>query len=300
MEEQMILKATGICKNYGSKPVLKDVNLTINKGDIYGLVGKNGAGKTTIMRIMTGLQIPTSGKIEYGYDRGRLGSTVGVVELQSIYDNRSAEENIKFQYLNLGLKFDDSIGEILNFVGLGNTGNKKAGKFSLGMRQRLGIAIAMVGDPEVLVLDEPINGLDPQGIIEVRDLLIRLNKEKQMTIVISSHILSELSKLATRFGFIDDGKMIRECTTYDIENAGEKLMIIRSDKPEEYNALLNAHGYRSELLSNPNKVTIHGGADIIDIAMIAKEAQITITDLRTVETDLEDFYVGVVGGNHNG
>ena len=198
------------------------------------------------------------------------------------------------------MKFDDSIGEILNFVGLGNTGNKKAGKFSLGMRQRLGIAIAMVGDPEVLVLDEPINGLDPQGIIEVRDLLIRLNKEKQMTIVISSHILSELSKLATRFGFIDDGKMIRECTTYDIENAGEKLMIIKSDKPEEYNALLNAHGYRSELLSNPNKVTIHGGADIIDIAMIAKEAQITITDLRTVETDLEDFYVGVVGGNHNG
>ena len=300
MEEQMILKATGICKNYGSKPVLKDVNLTINKGDIYGLVGKNGAGKTTIMRIMTGLQIPTSGKIEYGYDRRRLGSTGALVELPSIYANKSAEENIKFQYLNLGLKFDDSIGEILNFVGLGNTGNKKAGKFSLGMRQRLGIAIAMVGDPEVLVLDEPINGLDPQGIIEVRDLLIRLNKEKQMTIVISSHILSELSKLATRFGFIDDGKMIRECTTYDIENAGEKLMIIRSDKPEEYNALLNAHGYRSELLSNPNKVTIHGGADIIDIAMIAKEAQITITDLRTVETDLEDFYVGVVGGNHNG
>ena len=300
MEEQMILKATGICKNYGSKPVLKDVNLTINKGDIYGLVGKNGAGKTTIMRIMTGLQIPTSGKIEYGYDRRRLGSTGALVELPSIYGNKSAEENIKFQYLNLGLKFDDSIGEILNFVGLGNTGNKKAGKFSLGMRQRLGIAIAMVGDPEVLVLDEPINGLDPQGIIEVRDLLIRLNKEKQMTIVISSHILSELSKLATRFGFIDDGKMIRECTTYDIENAGEKLMIIKSDKPEEYNALLNAHGYRSELLSNPNKVTIHGGADIIDIAMIAKEAQITITDLRTVETDLEDFYVGVVGGNHNG
>lgn len=300
MEEQMILKATGICKNYGSKPVLKDVNLTINKGDIYGLVGKNGAGKTTIMRIMTGLQIPTSGKIEYGYDRRRLGSTGALVELPSIYANKSAEENIKFQYLNLGLKFDDSIAEILNFVGLGNTGNKKAGKFSLGMRQRLGIAIAMVGDPEVLVLDEPINGLDPQGIIEVRDLLIRLNKEKQMTIVISSHILSELSKLATRFGFIDDGKMIRECTTYDIENAGEKLMIIKSDKPEEYNALLNAHGYRSELLSNPNKVTIHGGADIIDIAMIAKEAQITITDLRTVETDLEDFYVGVVGGNHNG
>ncbi|MBO7425660.1 MAG: ATP-binding cassette domain-containing protein [Clostridiales bacterium] len=300
MEDQMILKATGLCKNYGTKPILKDVNITINKGDIYGLVGRNGAGKTTIMRIMTGLQVPTKGNIEYGYERKRLGSTGALVELPSIYANKSAEENIKFQYLNLGLKFDDSIKEILKLVGLDNTGNKKAGKFSLGMRQRLGIAIAMVGDPEVLVLDEPINGLDPQGIIEVRDLLLKLNREKGITILISSHILSELSKLATRFGFIEDGRMIRECTAYDIEHAGEKLMIIKSSNPQEYNALLNANGFKSELISNPDKVTIHGEVDIIDIAMIAKNAGIKITDLRTVETDLEEFYVDVVGGmNHD-
>ncbi|MBO7451971.1 MAG: ATP-binding cassette domain-containing protein [Clostridiales bacterium] len=296
MSEQMILKATGLCKNYGSRPVLKDVNLTINKGDIYGLVGRNGAGKTTIMRILTGLQVPTRGNVEYGYERKRLGSTGALVELPSIYANKSAEDNLKFQYMNLGLKIDDSIGDILKLVGLQDTGSKKAGKFSLGMRQRLGIAIAMVGDPEVLVLDEPINGLDPQGIIEVRDLLLKLNREKGITIIISSHILSELAKLATRFGFIEDGKMIRECTAYDIEHAGEKLMIIKSNKPEEYNALLNANGFKSETVSNPDRVTIHGEADIIDIAMIAKNAQITITDLRTVETNLEDFYVDVVGG----
>ena len=300
MEEQMILKASGLCKNYGSKAVLNDVNFTINKGDIYGLVGRNGAGKTTIMRIMTGLQVPTKGNIEYGYDRKRLGSTGALVELPSIYSNKSAEENIKFQYLNLGLKFDDSIGEILRLVGLQDTGSKKAGKFSLGMRQRLGIAMAMVGDPEVLVLDEPINGLDPQGIIEVRDLLLKLNHEKGITIVISSHILSELAKLATRFGFIDGGKMIRECSAYDIEHAGEKLMIIKCDKTSEYSSLLNANGFKAETVSNPDKVTIHGEADIIDIAMIAKNAGIKIKDLRTVETDLEDFYVDMVGGISHG
>ena len=179
---EMIIKASGVCKGYGSKQVLHDVNFTINKGDIYGLVGKNGAGKTTIMRILTGLQNPKSGTIEYGFDNKRLGSVGALVELPSIYSNMSAEENIRFQYLNLGLKTDDSIKEILKLVGLDNTGNKHAGKFSLGMRQRLGIAMAMVGDPEVLILDEPINGLDPQGIIGVRDLLIRLNREKGITI----------------------------------------------------------------------------------------------------------------------
>ncbi len=297
MEDQMMIKATGLCKSYGRKPVLKDVNFTINKGDIYGLVGKNGAGKTTIMRILTGLQEPTGGVIDFGYDRRKLGSAGTLIEMPSIYANQSAEDNLKFQYLNLGLKFDNSIKEILELVGLQYTGSKKAGKFSLGMRQRLGIAIAMVGDPEVLVLDEPINGLDPQGIIEVRDLLLKLNREKGITIVISSHILSELAKLATRFGFIDDGHMIRECTTYDIEHAGEKLMIIKCDKLQEYNSLLNARGFTSELISNPDKVTIHGEVDIIDIAMIARDAQIKITDLRTVETNLEEFYVDVVGGS---
>ena len=296
---EMILKATGLCKDYGKKSVLHNVDFTINKGDIYGLVGKNGAGKTTIMRIITGLQVPTKGEVEYGFDRSRLGSVGALVELPSIYANKSAEENIKFQYLNLGLKIDDSVNEILRLVGLDNTGNKPAGKFSLGMRQRLGIAMAMVGDPEVLVLDEPINGLDPQGIIGVRDLLMRLNREKGITIIISSHILSELSKLATRYAFIDDGHIVKECSEYDIEHAGEKLMIISVDKPAEYANALTAKGYKAETVTTPDKVTIHGEVDVTDVVILAKDEGIKITDLRTVETDLEEFYVGVVGGNKN-
>ncbi|MCR5048632.1 MAG: ATP-binding cassette domain-containing protein [Saccharofermentans sp.] len=295
----MILKATGLCKDYGKKSVLHNVDFTVNKGDIYGLVGKNGAGKTTIMRIITGLQVPTKGEVEYGFDRSRLGSVGALVELPSIYANKSAEENIKFQYLNLGLKIDDSVNEILRLVGLDNTGKKPAGKFSLGMRQRLGIAMAMVGDPEVLVLDEPINGLDPQGIIAVRDLLMRLNREKGITIIISSHILSELSKLATRYAFIDDGHIVKECSEYDIEHAGEKLMIISVDKPAEYADALTAKGYKAETVTTPDKVTIHGEVDVTDVVILAKDEGIKITDLRTVETDLEEFYVGVVGGNKN-
>ena len=296
---ETILKATGLCKDYGKKSVLHDVNFTVNKGDIYGLVGKNGAGKTTIMRIITGLQLATSGEVEYGFERGRLGSVGALVELPSIYANKSAYENIKFQYLNLGLRTDGSIMELLKLVGLDNTGNKPAGKFSLGMRQRLGIAMAMVGDPEVLVLDEPINGLDPQGIIGVRDLLLRLNRDKGMTIIISSHILSELSKLATRYAFIDNGRIIRECTEDEIEHAGEKLTVITTDRPADLNAILLSRDYKSETVTYPDKVTIHGNIDITDIVLLAKAEEITISDLKTVETNLEEFYVGIVGGNHN-
>ena len=297
--EEMMIKASGISKGYGSKKVLHDVDFTVNKGDIYGLVGKNGAGKTTIMRILTGLQVPQKGTIEYGFDKNRFGAVGALVELPSIYANKSAEDNIKFQYMNLGLKIDDSVHDILRLVGLDNTGNKKAGQFSLGMRQRLGIAMAIVGNPDLLVLDEPINGLDPQGIIGVRDLLLKLNREKGITIIISSHILSELSKLATRFAFIDDGKIIRECTAYDIEHAGEKLMIITASDHNALCTLLNSNGYKAETVSTPDKVTIHGEVDITDVAILSRDAGIKITDLKTVETDLEEFYVGVVGGNHN-
>lgn len=297
---EMMIKASGVCKGYGNKQVLHDVSFTVDKGDIYGLVGKNGAGKTTIMRILTGLQVPKSGSIEYGFDKNRLGSVGALVEIPSIYSNMSAEENIKFQYMNLGLKIDGSVKEILRLVGLDNTGKKSAGKFSLGMRQRLGIAMAMVGDPDVLILDEPINGLDPQGIIGVRDLLIKLNREKGITIIISSHILSELSKLATRFAFIDDGRIIRECSAYDIEHAGEKLMIISASDAVALNTLLNTHGYKAETVTNPDKVTIHGEVDITDVCILSRDNGIKITDLKTVETDLEEFYVEMVGGNKNG
>ena len=296
MEDNIMFKADSICKNYGSHHVLTDVSFTIRKGEIYGLVGKNGAGKTTIMRIMTGLQQPTSGTIEYGFDRKRLGSVGSLVEVPSIYANKTAKENQEFQIIKLGLKIDGSIEDILTFVGLDNTGSKKAGKFSLGMRQRLGIAMAIVGDPEMLILDEPINGLDPQGIIQIRDLINKLNREKDMTVIISSHILSELSKLATSFAFIDKGHIVREATQEEIENAGEKQLLITVNDPQGLASILMGKGYNAEIVTNPGKVTVHGDINIAEVAVIANEGGFEVTDMHNIETDLEDFFLGLVGG----
>ena len=201
-----VIKVNGVSKDYGKAHVLDNMTFSVPKGSIFGLVGRNGAGKTTIMRIMSGLQKPTSGTVEYGFDHKKLGNIGALVELPSIYSNASARDNLIYQYSNLGLKIDETIDENLAFVGLGDTGKKKAGKFSLGMRQRLGIAMAMAGNPELLILDEPINGLDPQGIIQIREVLEKLNKERGVTIIISSHILSELAKLATDFCFCREGQ----------------------------------------------------------------------------------------------
>ena len=297
MEDSSILfKATDVSKSYGGHHVLKNVSFEVKKGSIYGLVGKNGAGKTTIMRIMTGLQYPTSGTVEYGFDRKEIGSIGALVETPSIYMNKTARENLKFQFINLGISDDSSIDDTLKFVGLEGTGRKKAAKFSLGMRQRLGIAMAIVGDPKMLILDEPINGLDPQGIIQIMDLLIRLSREKNITIVISSHILSELSKLATDFAFVEGGRIVKEATAEDIENAGEKLLVVTTDKTSDLLVALVSNGYNAEQNTNPGKITIHGSVDIAAIASLASGAGCAVTDMHNVETDLESYFVGLVGG----
>ena len=201
---EYILTANNLCKNYKHFKALNHFSMHVPKGAIYGFVGKNGAGKTTLIRLICRLQIPTSGTYTlYGTEntnngilnaRKRIGA---VVETPSIYLDMTAEENMKEQYYVLGLPSFDDIPQILQLVGLENIGKKKAKDFSLGMRQRLGIAIALAGKPDFLVLDEPTNGLDPQGIAAMRELILKLNHEKQITILISSHILDELSKFAT-------------------------------------------------------------------------------------------------------
>ena len=203
---EYVLKTNSLCKNYGHFKALNGLSMNIPKGSIYGLIGKNGAGKTTLIRLICGLQGPTSGDyILYGKkhtdqditkSRRRMGA---IVETPSIYVDLTAYENLKEQYNVLGIPSDDGIYEILKLVGLENTGKKKAKNFSLGMRQRLGIAVALAGSPDFLVLDEPVNGLDPQGMIEIRELILNLNQEYGITVLISSHILDELSKLATYY-----------------------------------------------------------------------------------------------------
>lgn len=294
-----VVKVTDVSKDYGKFHALESMSFTVPKGSIYGLVGRNGAGKTTIMRIISGLQKPTSGKVEYGFDKKKLGNVGALVELPSIYSNQSARENLVYQYMNLGLKIDDSIERNLQFVGLGNTGSKRAGKFSLGMRQRLGIAMAMSGNPEVLILDEPINGLDPQGIIQIRDLLIKLNREKGVTIIISSHILSELSKLATDFAFVEGGKVVKEIKAEELENAGGLVTEFYCGTPEKLIPVLNAHGLATTFDSESGVVFAKGYYNLTNIVLAAHEAGVNIARVVTKETDLETYFVKLVGGESN-
>lgn len=228
---EYVLKVENLSKSYNKNQVLNSLTMNIPKGSIYGFVGPNGAGKTTLMRIICGLQEPTEGKYslfgientapEINRSRRKIGA---IVETPSIYKSMTAMENLKEQYILLGLPAFEGIDEILQLVGLDNTGNKKAGDFSLGMRQRLGIAIALCGKPKLLILDEPVNGLDPQGIIEIRELILKLNKEMNITFLISSHILDELAKIATHYGFISNGKIIKEIKACELntDSSSEK------------------------------------------------------------------------------
>ena len=294
-----MLKVTDVCKNYGKHEVLKQMSFEVPKGSIYGLVGRNGAGKTTIMRIISGLQKPTSGKIEYGFNHKGYGKIGALVELPSIYSSKSARENLIYQYINLGLKIDDSIDEILKLIALDKTGKKKAGRFSLGMRQRLGIGMAMAGNPDMLILDEPINGLDPQGIIEIRDLLQRLNREKGITIIISSHILSELSKLATNFAFVEDGTVVREVTTEEVENAGGVQSDFFSADPQGLLRVLTEKGLEAKIEEGTGIVKVKGVFNLTDVVTAASQQGVNIARVNTRDTDLETYFINLVGGHGN-
>ena len=226
---EYVLQTNALKKVYRNYTALQNLSMHVPKGSIYGFVGKNGAGKTTLIRLVCGLQRETDGEIllygtssrqkEIAKVRRRIGA---VIETPSIYLNMTAKENLKEQYRILGLPSYDGIEELLSLVGLSDTGKKKAGNFSLGMRQRLGIAIALAGNPDFLILDEPVNGLDPQGIIEMREMILKLNRERGITVLISSHILDELSRLATHFGFIDRGHIVKEISAEELDRACRK------------------------------------------------------------------------------
>ena len=218
-----ILITEKLSKCYHGIPVLNQVSMQIEPGSIYGLIGKNGVGKTTLIRIICGLQLPSAGYYSlYGtnYDnkeihhvRRRMGA---IIEAPSLYQELSAADNLRYQYRLLGRPSEAAIPALLELVGLQSTGHKPVKQFSLGMRQRLGIAIALAGDPDFLILDEPNNGLDPQGIIEIRELILKLNREHQITILISSHMLDELARVATHYGFLDHGTLVAQISAAEL------------------------------------------------------------------------------------
>lgn len=302
---EYVLTTSGLSKKYGKFQALDDLSMHIPKGAIYGFVGRNGAGKTTLIRLICGLQAPTQGAYSiYGIDytdkaigksRRRMGA---VVETPSIYLDMTAEDNLKQQALILGLPSYDSIPEILKLVGLDNTGKKRVRNFSLGMKQRLGIAVALMGNPDFLVLDEPVNGLDPQGIIEIRELILKLNKEKQITVLISSHILDELSRLATHYGFIDKGRLVKEISATELEAACRKCIKVEVTDTKALVRVLDAEGLEYEVISD-TVANIYGKVNLSQLVLALAKEECELISSHEQDESLENYFINLVGGEHN-
>lgn len=302
---EYVLETHALTKTYKRFTALDGLTMHIPKGAIYGFVGRNGAGKTTLIRLICGLQTPTSGSYSlYGtpYDtagiarsRVRMGA---VVETPSIYLDMTAADNIREQYRVLGVPSDEGIAELLTLVGLNDTGKKAAKHFSLGMRQRLGIAIALAGNPDFLVLDEPINGLDPQGIVEMRELILKLNRERAITVLISSHILDELSRLATHYGFIDGGRMIREMSAEEVEMRCRKCVRVEVSDTKPLARVLTKMGieYRIE---DEARADIYADVQVTSLVEALSAEHCTVYAMREQDESLESFYMNLVGGERH-
>ena len=302
---EYVLQTFNIVKKYNKQRVLDKVNMNIQKGDIYGFVGENGSGKTTIIRLVTGLIFADEGSYElFGVSnkdkkilqsRKKVGA---VVETPSIYRNMTAYENLKTQCLLLGVNDENKIKEVLEIVGLVDLydSKKHAGNFSLGMRQRLGIAMALLNEPEFLILDEPMNGLDPEGIVSMRELIIHLNKNKNITFLISSHILTELSLIANRYGIISKGKIIKEISYEDMKKECRKSLYIQTQDIEKLVKVVE--GLEVDILSNGVKV--YGDISINELLNKIIKAKVQIDSINSNESSLEEYYLDVIRGEHHG
>ncbi len=298
--EDYLLVTHDLTKIYKETTAADRVNLHIKKGSIYGLIGKNGAGKTTIMKMISGLATPTSGSFEYTGFRGseneafsRIGA---LIESPAIEPNLTAYDNIRIKCLAYGIGDKKYIKDLIELVGLAGSGRKKAGKFSFGQKQRLGIALALVGDPDFLILDEPINGLDPQGIAEVRRMLEKLNEDRGITILISSHILEELSKLATDYAIIDNGRIVEESTNKELKEKCRDKIVIKTAEVAKTIPVIDSLGFTD--YSVVNDKTIHVFDRLSDITVLNMElakAMIPIESIGVESSDLEEYFLKVTG-----
>ena len=301
-----ILETKDLTKRYGSKIAVNSVNMHIPEGQIYGLIGRNGAGKTTIMRMISGLSTPTKGDYALfgttGAKRRRLLSQVGVlIEAPGIYPKFSAQENLKIKCIALGVDWRKEVPKLLKLVGLEGVDPKKgAGTFSLGMRQRLGIALAMVGEPKMLVLDEPINGLDPEGIKEVREILVRMREEKGITILISSHILEELDKVADCYGVINEGTLLDEFSAEQLHLRSGKYVKIRTEEPDRALEVLGRMNISALKMEERDCIRVDGHADrTAEMAKALVMAGITLQEIYVHNVSLEDYYLSMTKGGHH-
>lgn len=296
---ETVLRTVGLTKRFGRASAVDHVSMTVNKGDIYGFIGKNGAGKTTFMRVVLGLSAPTEGTVELfgGLSPEEAGKKIGaLIEAPGIFPNCTAKENMK-RFAILKDEDESKIDGLLDFVGLGDVGNKKAGKFSLGMKQRLGIAIAMLGDPELLILDEPVNGLDPTGMKEIRDLILRLNREKGITVLISSHLLDELSKIVTRYGIINNGVLVDEIDASEMKAKTGHRLIIVVDDVEKAVSLLEKEVGKDSIGINGHAIGLSSGLDCTaELNALLVKNGVAVSSLSVKTDGLEKYFIEKVGG----
>lgn len=300
---EYIVRCKDITKLYNGKKVLDSFSMNVRYKDVYGFVGENGSGKTTIIRILTGLVHQNSGTYElFGKssnnidilkERKKIGA---VVESPSIYLNLSAKDNMLMQGILVGNNDKNRHREIIELVGLGDIydDKKKSCDYSLGMRQRLGIAMALLSNPELIILDEPMNGLDPEGIVEIRNLIIKLNKEYNVTFIISSHILTELELVATTYGIISHGHMINEISKEDLELESKPGIVLSVNDMKKAEALLKAYDYTV----TTNRIVVHSN-NINEIMKLMIDNDIFVTSIETKNGNIEDYYLKLIGGNNN-
>ena len=295
------LKTDGLSKHYRKFQALDGLSMHVPRGSIYGFVGRNGAGKTTLIRLICGLQEPSSGSfVLYGIPnngkdiakvRRRMGA---VVETPAVYADMTAEENLKQQCLILGLPSFDGIPGLLELVGLENTGRKKVKDFSLGMKQRLGIAVALTGDPGFLILDEPVNGLDPQGIVEMREMIRKLNRERQITVLIASHILDEMSRLATHYGIIDRGHMVKELSAEELDVACRKCMRVEVSDPAALSRVLDAMHLAYKI--SGTTADVFAKVTVTQLVLALAEENCEVLSMYEHVESLESYFISLTGG----
>ena len=295
-----VVEINNLCKTYKDTKAVAHVNMTIKKGDIYGFIGRNGAGKSTTLKMIVGLIFPTSGQIKlFGESRNkftdrRIGS---LIENPGLYPNLSAYDNMELKAIALGLKDKEKIIELLNLVKLDYKSKKIVKKFSLGMKQRLAIALALLGNPDLLILDEPINGLDPEGIRQIREVIQYLNENKKMTIIISSHILGELSKIATRYGIIRDGQMIEEISAKELDQKCRDYLLLKVEKKKKAIPLLeNDLGIYDYIVHENNEIRIYDNIESSKINLVLIKHNIKINQIYYQKQDLESYFLEKIGG----
>lgn len=303
----IVLKTKNITKKYHNNLAVNNVNMEVKQGDIYGLIGKNGAGKTTLLRMICGLTIPSKGEINLFNETSQNGlnksrrRTGCIIETPSFFPYLSAKKNLEYYRIQKGISEKKCIDEILKAVNLDEAGTKKFKNFSLGMKQRLGLALALIANPDLIILDEPINGLDPTGIVEFRELLLKLNRERNITIIISSHILGELSQMATMYGFINKGELVEQISSKQLQEKCKRCLSIKVKNVEKATVIIEKElNCKNYTVLNDNEIRLYEYIDTPEIVAQALVCNgVMLCSMNQIGANLENYFINLVGGAHN-